>query len=156
MPTAAHKLARRTTPCVFFGYSSDHRGYRCYDPKTRRVFTSRHVIFDEHQFPFRDASSVVPPSKFYTSTAKCYREHPPVRVSPSTSSTPLSRNSDSASPLVASSPSPEAPRQHPMITRGRAGIVKPNPRYLLPSCQTGNNSYRLDLGSLSAVAGPAA
>jgi histone deacetylase 1/2 len=56
--TSGHKLAARSTPCVFIGYPADHHGYRCYNVATRRVITSRHVIFDESVFPFRD---VAPP-----------------------------------------------------------------------------------------------
>lgn len=41
------KFAPKTYPCVFIGYSSLHKGYRCYQPSNRRVFFSRHVIFDE-------------------------------------------------------------------------------------------------------------
>jgi transposase InsO family protein len=46
--TAANKLSPRSTACVFLGYPTDHRGYRCLDLTTRRVITSRHVVFDEH------------------------------------------------------------------------------------------------------------
>jgi len=52
--TPAHKLAARSTTCVFIGYPADHRGYRCYNITTGRVITSRHVVFDEDVFPFRD------------------------------------------------------------------------------------------------------
>ena len=41
--TASHKLAPRSTRCVFLGYSPDHKGYRCFDLTTRRVLISRHV-----------------------------------------------------------------------------------------------------------------
>jgi histone deacetylase 1/2 len=51
--TTPHKLATRSTTCVFLGYPADHRGYRCYDVATDRVITSRHVVFDEDVFPFR-------------------------------------------------------------------------------------------------------
>ncbi|WVZ85642.1 hypothetical protein U9M48_032542, partial [Paspalum notatum var. saurae] len=47
--TASHKLSPHSTPCVFIGYPTDHRGYRCYDINTGRVLTSRHVVFDEHE-----------------------------------------------------------------------------------------------------------
>ncbi|WVZ51744.1 hypothetical protein U9M48_002857 [Paspalum notatum var. saurae] len=49
---APHKLYLRSMPCVFLGYPADHRGYRCLDTATRKVITSRHVVFDETQFPF--------------------------------------------------------------------------------------------------------
>jgi hypothetical protein len=56
--TASHKLATRSTPCVFLGYSPDHKGYRCFDLASRRVLISRHVVFDESVFPY---STISPP-----------------------------------------------------------------------------------------------
>jgi hypothetical protein len=49
--TASHKLASRSTQCVFRGYSSDHQGYHCLDLSTNFLIISRHVIFDEDNFP---------------------------------------------------------------------------------------------------------
>jgi hypothetical protein len=59
--TSRHKLDRRSVACVFFGYSPDHRGYRCYDPVSRRVLTSRHVHFVEDAFPFATAAPPASP-----------------------------------------------------------------------------------------------
>jgi hypothetical protein len=58
--TSAHKLASRSLPCIFLGYPADTKGYRCYDPESRRVLTSRHVSFDESCFPFRLLTSPRP------------------------------------------------------------------------------------------------
>jgi transposase InsO family protein len=58
--TAPHKLAPRSTLCVFLGYSSDHKGYRCFDLSSRRILISRHVVFDESVFPYSSTST--PPS----------------------------------------------------------------------------------------------
>jgi transposase InsO family protein len=50
-PYTPHKLAFRSTKCVFLGYSSSQKGYQCLDLTTNRVYVSRHVVFDESQFP---------------------------------------------------------------------------------------------------------
>ncbi|WVZ64441.1 hypothetical protein U9M48_013951 [Paspalum notatum var. saurae] len=52
--TAPNKLSPRSTACIFLGYPADHRGYHCYDPAARCVYTSRHIVFDETTFPWRD------------------------------------------------------------------------------------------------------
>lgn len=46
------KLSPKSLQCVFLGYSNQYKGYRCLDPKMGRVYTSRHVVFDETTFPF--------------------------------------------------------------------------------------------------------
>ena len=51
------KLLPHSTECVFLGYSTHHKGYRCLDPVTQCVYISRHVIFNKSKFPF--ASSQV-------------------------------------------------------------------------------------------------
>jgi hypothetical protein len=55
--TAPHKLSPRSSLCVFLGYSSDHKGYRCLDLQTNRIIISRHVIFDESIFPISNMST---------------------------------------------------------------------------------------------------
>jgi len=54
--TARHKLAPRSLPCVFLGYSTHHKGYRCLDTSSNRDIISRHVVFDESMFPFSKLS----------------------------------------------------------------------------------------------------
>lgn len=41
------KLEFRSKQCVFLGYSNQHKGFKCLDPKFGRVYISRHVIFYE-------------------------------------------------------------------------------------------------------------
>jgi hypothetical protein len=55
--TATHKLSPRSSLCVFLGYSSDHKGYRCLDLHSNRIIISRHVTFDESVFPFSNMST---------------------------------------------------------------------------------------------------
>ena len=46
------KLAFRSKRCVFLGYSPLHKGVKCLDVSTGRVYISRDVVFDEGVFPF--------------------------------------------------------------------------------------------------------
>jgi hypothetical protein len=56
-PYSLHKLFPRSRTCVFIGYSSVYKGYKCLDLTTNRVYISRHVVFDETSFPFKDFKS---------------------------------------------------------------------------------------------------
>ena len=51
-PYNSRKLQFRSTQCVFLGYSPLHKGFKCLDPSTGRVYISRDVTFDENVFPF--------------------------------------------------------------------------------------------------------
>lgn len=66
--TSIHKLENRSTPCVFLGYPSNHKGYKCYELSTRKIIVSRHVVFDEHVFLFSKLHSSPPSYDFLHST----------------------------------------------------------------------------------------
>ena len=51
-PYAPNKLENRSLPCVFIGYSLTQSAYQCLDLLTGRIYVSRHVRFNETQFPF--------------------------------------------------------------------------------------------------------
>jgi hypothetical protein len=51
------KLSFCSKECVFLGHSSLHKGYKCLDHESGRVYISRDVIFDENVFTF----SKIPP-----------------------------------------------------------------------------------------------
>jgi len=40
-----YKLDFCSSPCVFFGNSSFHLGYRCFDSASQRIYISRHLYF---------------------------------------------------------------------------------------------------------------
>lgn len=42
----------RSKQCAFLGYSNIHKGFKCLDISTGRVYISRDVVFDENIFPF--------------------------------------------------------------------------------------------------------
>jgi len=62
LSSTIHKLQPRSTPGVFIGYPSNHRGYKCYDLSNRKLIILRHVIFDETKFPFTKIYSPSPES----------------------------------------------------------------------------------------------
>lgn len=51
-PYKKDKLSPKSSRCTFLGYSSLHKGYRCYENSTKKIYISRHVVFDETIFPF--------------------------------------------------------------------------------------------------------
>lgn len=51
-PYNTHKLQFRSKQCAFLGYSNMHKGFKCLDIQTGRVYISRDVIFDEEVLPF--------------------------------------------------------------------------------------------------------
>jgi len=81
-PYNNHKLDFHSSPCVFFGYSSSHLGYRCLDITSHRIYISRHVRFHEHVFPFDNSEQIakvstttpIPPA---TITFPVLLNHPP-------------------------------------------------------------------------------
>ena len=54
-PYNKQKLSFRSKECVFLGFSSLHKGYKCLDTDSGRVYISTDIIFDENVFPFKRA-----------------------------------------------------------------------------------------------------
>ncbi|KAM1756495.1 hypothetical protein ACFX11_005857 [Malus domestica] len=43
-----HKLEENSHKCIFVGYGSSEKGYRLFDPISRKIVLSRDVTFDEN------------------------------------------------------------------------------------------------------------
>lgn len=50
-PYNQSKLSLRSKECLFLGYASSHKGYKCLDAEGR-IFVSKDVLFNEFRFPF--------------------------------------------------------------------------------------------------------
>ena len=150
LATSSNKLSPRSTRCVFLGYPSHHRGYRCLDLDSRRIILSQKVIFNEATFPFFSTST---PSSINTPIAPT-SYHPslfnlgsslstlPSSASPVTNTSPPQPSSlpsenpssvtpepipshDTSSTNVAPSPAISVPvHPHQMQTRSKSGINK--------------------------------
>lgn len=149
-----HKLAPRSLPCIFLGYSTQHKGFCCLDPVTSRIYISRHAQFNESIFPFAatnvprtcssdfseflepfTAASRSSPSECTTAPAvssstplcKVCSAAPPPQNPPPDSHTPA--DPPPQDPQTPNSPPPihlpETVPRHHMVTRARAGIFKP-------------------------------
>ncbi|CAH9137282.1 unnamed protein product [Cuscuta epithymum] len=154
-----HKLAARTIPCVFLGFPSQHKGYKCLDINSGRIFISRHVIFDESKFPFQQPNPPPAPSYefLHDSPSPFIISHlTPILSHSPTSDLPHSPHIKHTAPISPLSHQPTAPAQpaastsnlpahhttltnhstHPMTTRSKAGIFRPKPTYNLNSQHT--------------------
>ncbi|KAL5537784.1 hypothetical protein UlMin_045380 [Ulmus minor] len=143
-PYNSHKLQFRSVKCLFVGYSPQHKGYMCLDYTSGRVYVTRHVIFDENNFPLKSTAVV---------TSETNGSHTPALVSSPffTSPLPTSVPSDTVADSLISSqtlnpenrpntPSPENSEPRPdldpsipiqtaegpckMVTRSQHGIFK--------------------------------
>lgn len=46
VPPIEHtKLTAQSAKCVFIGYTTNHKGFLCYDPKIKRIRVSLNVVF---------------------------------------------------------------------------------------------------------------
>ncbi|KAL6326201.1 hypothetical protein AAG906_001596 [Vitis piasezkii] len=141
---APHKFSPRSLQCIFLGYSSSHKGFRCFDTTTSRTYITRHARFDEHFFPFSNTSSATSIADIGLSNffEPCALEPSPSTSSPTTTRVPPSPPCHffhiffiavlpalaSATTLVpfAAPMDPihtttsAAPASHPMITRAKS------------------------------------
>lgn len=69
---AEHKFEPRSLLCVFLAYSPQFKGYRCLYPPTGKVYISRHVIFEESSFLFKDQYKHLVP-RYETSLLKAWQ-----------------------------------------------------------------------------------
>ena len=49
-PRNTHKFQPHTSPCVFLDYPPYSDGYRCLEPHSHRIYVTRHVLFNQHDF----------------------------------------------------------------------------------------------------------
>jgi hypothetical protein len=52
-PYNENKLQPRALPCVFLGYAYVQKSYKCLYVPTNKIYISRHVTFNETEFPFK-------------------------------------------------------------------------------------------------------
>lgn len=120
-----HKLSPRSSKCLFIGYPSDHRGYRCLDLTTNKIILSRHVAFDETQFPYQDSKAQKTSTYDFLSTdtdpSPLLRS---ILETPMAPSNPVTPPAPQDAPTPPAPPAVEAPR-HSMSTRSKHGITKP-------------------------------
>ncbi|GKV44212.1 hypothetical protein SLEP1_g51411 [Rubroshorea leprosula] len=127
--TAPHKLAPRSTLCIFLGYPPHHKGYKCLDLRTNKVIVSRHVVFNEAIFPYtaycsQPGTTMLPPPSFrypfhlldeIRPTSRNLPHTPPFTSRPSSPPTsrppnpPPSSSPPSLSPPPSSSPPTSSP-----------------------------------------------
>ncbi|GJS62572.1 ribonuclease H-like domain-containing protein [Tanacetum coccineum] len=113
-----HKLQPRSTTCVFLGYPLYIEVPLQLTLSTNKIIISRHVIFDEDQFPFGSMTPDTPPSYDFllpphnthtsqTTHPNNHQLHPPTAMPPSPTHT---------SPTQSPQAQPQSPH-HPLTPR---------------------------------------
>lgn len=110
-PYNTRKLAFRSKRCAFLGYSNMHKGFKCLDISTGRIYISRDVVFDEHVFPFsklhtnagarlRYEIELLPPTLFDLSSFGSTTIHEPVVVNDSSNFASNAHQNLEANPVL--------------------------------------------------------
>ena len=154
-PVSQHKFDPRSLQCVFLGYNSQYKGYRCLYPPTGKVYISRHVLFGEDDFPFKTRYQKMIPA-YQTALLKSWqmasprdkekKEDSPIQLLPRPTQEEanhqpqdqdiqqdhLSDNDEgNIHNQIEAEPEVGDQNAHPMTTRSKAGITKPNSRYVM-------------------------
>ena len=122
-----HKLARKSRPCKFMGFSEESRAFRYYNPETRRVLTSRNVIFDKSAAALEGEPSVPLPTAVEGEEEQSVQ--PPTGASTSKSGEDTATTAPAAKPAKIKS----SPSQIP---------VRSSARYYNKYSATGRPDYR--------------
>ncbi|KAI3706128.1 hypothetical protein L1987_76386 [Smallanthus sonchifolius] len=125
--TRPHKLAPRSASCVFLGYPANYRGYRCLEISTGKTIFSRHVTFDETQFPFANPSQT-PPNHSFLDPSPLIFTQPITTTNPHNPGT--ANNSNPSPPPTHISPTHHTPTAYD-ATPGPTPIFSPDHS---PSC----------------------
>ena len=59
-PYNTNKFQKKSVPCIFVGYSTSQSAYLCLHLQSQRIYTSKHVTFDESVYPFKQVSMQSP------------------------------------------------------------------------------------------------
>lgn len=151
-PYAANKLDSRSKPCIFLGYSLTQSAYLCLDPTKHRIYSSRHVQFDESQFPFLSLHTTTENSLDLTPTLSASATQLPIPQSPlisansaPTEPAPASPDSDSSSeqlvgPSSSTSPSVSRPVSPESAHETTVSTDEPSPANVSPSPSVSSHS----------------
>jgi len=58
------KIDKKAVRCIFVGYDSQRKGWKCCDPLTGKCYTSRNVVFDEASSWWSSKKETLPDSDF--------------------------------------------------------------------------------------------
>ncbi len=133
---AKNKFEPKSYPCIFLGYNPTHKGYRCLHPPTKRVYLSRHVVFDESVLPYTDPTLLFSSSTVdacFSTYADCVTGFLSSKSSPTT--TPKPSQSVSFPPIVLLSSTPTAANTShiedllvsaPLVTGNTSALSQPS------------------------------
>ncbi|CAH9083274.1 unnamed protein product, partial [Cuscuta epithymum] len=141
-PYNKHKMDFHSEECVFIGYSTQHKGYKCLSP-SGRVYISKDVVFNESKFPY--------PTLFNSTNNHSHTTSPP-QSAPLTISQPNSQSNSTSSSNTLSSSQTESSQSIPIHTplQSQSSPSESNSQANLPSHSSSSSSAPITSSSSSS------
>ena len=122
------KLDPRAAKCIFLGYASTQKGYKCFNPITKKLVVSRDVRFEESTPWYTDRIEVDGKGELYSDLNPLPISDAFIDTSPAQNTVTAPANSSAQNPVISPDTSPVQPPISDSDDNGNSGNEECDPQ----------------------------